>query len=96
MRQSRIKKPNSFGLYNMHGNVYEWCHDYYGADYYKLSPEKDPQGPARPVTGARHIRRGGSWRGSDPTSYTRSAFRGDHQSRLGGLFQGFRVVRELD
>ena len=39
------KKPNAFGLYDMHGNVYECCHNYYGEDYYKNSPEKDPGGP---------------------------------------------------
>jgi formylglycine-generating enzyme required for sulfatase activity len=53
--QVGLKKPNAFGLYDMHGNVYEWCHDYYEEDYYKQSPEKDPTGP---VSGSFRVLRG--------------------------------------
>jgi len=89
--QVRLKKPNAFGLYDMHGNVYEWCHDYYGEDYYKESPEKDPTGPA---SGSFRVLRGGSW--VNFSRFTRSAFRNRNvaSDRFNG--RGFRLVRELD
>jgi sulfatase modifying factor 1 len=55
--QVGLKQPNAFGLFDIHGNVWEWCSDYYGKDYYKQSPEKDPTGPV-PV--AFCVFRGGS------------------------------------
>jgi formylglycine-generating enzyme required for sulfatase activity len=50
-------KPNAFGLYDMHGNVYQWCLDWYDEDYYILSPQKDPPGPPE---GKLRVCRGGS------------------------------------
>ena len=52
------KKPNAFGLYDMHGNVGEWCQDYYGKDYYASSPRDDPPGP---LQGSTRVWRGGNW-----------------------------------
>ena len=86
-----LKKPNAFGLYDMHGNVYEWCHDYYGEDYYKQSSEKDPQGPAR---GSFRVLRGGSWRNYSRSTRSANRNRYDADYRYYGL--GFRLVRELD
>jgi formylglycine-generating enzyme required for sulfatase activity len=78
----------------MHGNVFEWCHDYYEEDYYQQSPTNDPQGPE---SGSVRVLRGGSWKGGSTRSAGRSgsvAGRGYYLSVVGGF--GFRLVRELD
>jgi sulfatase modifying factor 1 len=89
--QVGLKKPNGFGLYDMHGNVYEWCHDYFGEDYYKQSPAKDPTGP---TSGSFRVLRGGSWR--DNSRFSRSALRNRYDADLRNRSAGFRLVRELD
>jgi len=56
------KTPNGIGLYDMMGNVWEWCSDRYDKQYYEHSPSKDPQGPSE---GTNRVLRGGGWRSKD-------------------------------
>jgi sulfatase modifying factor 1 len=55
--------PNAFGLYDIGDNVHEWCSDWYGPDYYAISPDRNPRGPEQgPMRPGRKASRGGSWR----------------------------------
>ena len=57
------KKPNELGIYDMSGNVWEWCSDLYDSDYYSNSPRNNPQGPSFSPYSNR-VLRGGGWNGN--------------------------------
>ena len=82
---------NGYGLYDIAGNVYEWCNDWYDSNYYNVSPYENPLGP---LSGSERILRGGGWHSS--AAYCRVAYRDSDSpgDRRNGL--GFRVVLDLE
>ncbi len=86
------KKPNAWGLYDMHGNIMEWCNDWYNDFYYQQDiPEENPAGPGDGIT---RVLRGGAWQfGAEAT---RSAYRNSANPDSTSNVIGFRIVRDAD
>ena len=83
------KEANAFGLYDMLGNAWEWCSDFYDKDYYRASPVDDPTGPKLSLYGYRVVRGGSIYFGAD---FCRCAHRDYYQDSRTDKHFGFRVV----
>ncbi|WP_036930028.1 fimbrillin family protein [Prevotella sp. 10(H)] len=81
---------NSYGLYDMHGNVFEWCQDWYAANYGSTNASDPVTDPTGPTSGADRVLRGGHWYGD--AQYCRSAYRNDSNPGNADINFGFRVV----
>ena len=87
------KRPNELELYDMSGNVYEWCQDWYDSSYYSISPSDNPIGPE---TGTRRVWRGGAW--NDNSNQCRVTYRnwGPPEDSASGGILGFRLAMSVE
>ncbi len=84
------KAPNGLGLYDMSGNVLEWCEDWFDEEYYKKVPSANPKGPPK---GSYRVLRGGSW--DSAPNYVRTVARNYWEPDNRDFYTGFRLVRNV-
>lgn len=82
--------PNAWGFFDMHANAWEWCHDFFSGEYYRMSPEVDPQGPEQERY---HAERGGSFFNHSDDSRSAHRDRGRPDETQSGV--SVRVPREI-
>ncbi|HET6250056.1 MAG TPA: SUMF1/EgtB/PvdO family nonheme iron enzyme [Tepidisphaeraceae bacterium] len=90
------KKPNGWGLFDMYGNVSQWCEDVYSPTYYKISPPTDPPGPPGSGKDVKRVMRGGNWNASADAcrvTYRRGERTGNTDACFATDYCGFRCVR---
>src|SRR5262249_3706234 len=83
-------RPNPLGLYDLHGTIWEWCHDRYDRDYYRHGPRRDPTGPDH---GSERVLRGGAWFSYGKTCRTAQRHADSPGQRL--TYFGFRVAMSV-
>ncbi|MFK7818700.1 MAG: SUMF1/EgtB/PvdO family nonheme iron enzyme, partial [Planctomycetaceae bacterium] len=86
-------QPNAFGLFDMHGNVFEWCQDWFKPKEYKTRSDLPAVDPTGPESGTRRVYRGGSW--WQRRTQSRSSFRGSHFPGFSYKEHGFRIVLDV-
>ncbi len=92
------RKPNRWGLYDLYGNVSEWCEDIYLAGYPKDGPAVDPRGPANSGNDVKRVIRGGSWKSSPEacrSTARQGELTGDSDACFSTDYCGFRCVRRM-
>ncbi len=88
--QSGKKKPNLLGIYDIQGNLWEWCNDFYSKSYYKYRPKENPTGPD---SGDYKVMRGGSW--TDNTTTLSTSNRNAVNPTAHKINLGFRIVFDV-
>src|SRR5262249_43159903 len=81
--------PNAFGLFDLHGNVWDWCNDWFADDYYAKGPSSDPPGPG---AGTKRVLRGGAW--FNNSRGCRSAMRISYDEQDTSSHWGMRVAMD--